>query len=249
MNLWRLELLRLVRTRRVLALGGVYLFFGLIGPLLARYMDRLLANVGGDVQVRVPPPTPAGGIAQFSSNAQQIGLLVVLVVAAGALAFDAKPEIGTFFRTRVDSVARLLVPRFAVAAAAAGAAFVLGTLAAWYQTVVLIGAPPAGGMLAGMLYGVIYLVFAVAVTALATAVVRTTLTAVALSVVTLLALPLLALLPGVGEWLPSDLLGALDALAAGAATASDYLGATAVALVATAALLLGAVRLLDRRDI
>jgi ABC-2 type transport system permease protein len=249
MSLWRLEVLRLVRTRRLLALAGVYLFFGLTGPLLARYMDRLLANVGGDVQITVPPPTPAAGIAQFSSNAQQIGLLVVLVVAAGALAFDARPEIGAFFRTRVGSVGRLLVPRFTVTAVAAGGAFVLGTLAAWYQTTVLIGAPPAGGILAGMLYGVLYLAFAVAVMAMATAVTKTTLTAVALSVGVLLALPLLGLLPAVAEWLPSHLLGALDALAAQAASASDYLRAAGVALAATAALLAGATRLLDRREI
>lgn len=248
MSLWRLELLRLVRTRRLLALCGVYLFFGLTGPLLARYMDRLLASIGGDVEITVPPPTPAAGIAQFSSNAQQIGLLVVLVVAAGALAFDAKPEIGTFFRTRVTSTARLLLPRFTVAAAAAAAAFVLGTLAAWYQTTVLIGAPPAGGILAGMLYGAVYLAFAVAVMAVAAAVTRTTLTAVAVAVGVLLGLPLLGLIGAVAEWLPSHLLGALDALAAGA-PAADYLRAAGVSVIATVALLAGAARLLDRREI
>jgi ABC-2 type transport system permease protein len=249
MNLWRLEVLRLVRTRRAVALGGVYVFFGLVGPLLARYMDRLLANVAGDVQITVPPPTPAAGIAQFSSNAQQIGLLVVLVVAAGALAFDAKPEIGAFFRTRVTGVGSLLFPRFTVAFAAAGTAFTLGALAAWYQTAVLIGAPPAAGMLAGIAYGIVYLGFAVAVTAMATAMTRTTLTAVAVSIGTLLALPLAGLLPHVAQWLPSHLVGALDALAAGATPATDYLRATAVAVAASAALLASAARLLQRREI
>jgi ABC-2 type transport system permease protein len=248
MTLWRLEILRLVRTRRLLALVGVYLFFGLTGPLLARYMDRILANVGGDVQITVPPPTPAAGIAQFSSNAQQIGLLVVLVVAAGALAFDAKPEIATFFRTRVTSVRRLLVPRYTVATAAAGGAFVIGVLAAWYQTVVLIGAPPVAGILAGAVYGVLYLAFAVAVVALATAIARTTLTAVALSIGVLLALPLLGLFPSVGAWLPSHLVGALDALAAGG-DSGDYLRAAAVSVAGTAGLLALTTRRLQRREI
>ena len=34
---WRLECLRLIRTPRLLALMAVYAFFGLLGPVLARY--------------------------------------------------------------------------------------------------------------------------------------------------------------------------------------------------------------------
>lgn len=249
MTLWRLEVLRLLRTRRLFALVGVYLFFGLTGPLVARHLDRILGSVAGDIRVTAPPPTPAAGITQFTSNAQQVGLLVVLIVAAGALAFDAKPEIGTFFRTRVPSMRRLLVPRFAVVTAAAGGAFAVGALAAWYQTTVLLGGPRAPAMVAGIACTILYLAFAVATMAMATAVTRTTLTAVALSVTALLSLPVVGLLPGVAEWLPSHLVGALDAMVAGASTATDYLRAAAVAVLATVGLLAAAAHLLDRREI
>ena len=48
---------------------------------------------------------------QYVSNVSQIGLLVAVVVAAGALAFDAKPEMGVFLRTRVSQIWDILVPR------------------------------------------------------------------------------------------------------------------------------------------
>ncbi len=40
MNPWRLEWLRLTRTPRTIALAGVYLFFGLLGPVTAKYLQE-----------------------------------------------------------------------------------------------------------------------------------------------------------------------------------------------------------------
>src|SRR5690606_23873677 len=126
MSLWRLEWLRLVRTRRVVAILGVYVFFGLTGPLAARYLSEILGQVGTPgVKVEFPPPVPADGITQFLGNASQIGLLIVVIVAASALAFDARREMGVFLRTRAASVRTILVPAFAVNAAAAVTGFVL----------------------------------------------------------------------------------------------------------------------------
>lgn len=249
MSLWRLEWLRLVRTRRLVALGAVYAFFGLVGPLTARYLAEIIDRFGGDeMQITVPDPTPVDGIAQFSANASQIGLLVVVVVAAGALAMDAVPEMAIFLRTRVGSGARLLVPRLAVSLAAAAAAFVVGTGVAWYETAVLLGSPPAGGLVVGTLYGILYLAFAVALTALAGTVFRSVLATGLASLLALLLLPILGIAEAIGRWLPSHLVGAQTDMAAGA-SAADYLGAAGVAVGATAVLVLAAVRRFDAREL
>jgi ABC-2 type transport system permease protein len=249
MSLWRLEWLRLVRTRRLAVLAAVYAFFGLLGPLTARYLPQIIDRFGGEITVIMPPPTPADGIAQFSANTQQIGLLVVAVVAAGALALDALPEMGIFLRTRVAPAWRLLAPRYLVAVGAAAVAFLLGWAAAWYETAVLLGAVPAGAMLAGAGYGLAYLAFAVAVVAAVAQRTDSLPAAVAGSVAALIALPLLGLIPSVAPWLPSHLVGALDALVAGKAAGADYLGAAAVCVGATAALLAVAARTAASREL
>jgi ABC-2 type transport system permease protein len=249
MTLWRLEWLRLFRTRRWIALAAVYLFFGLTGPPLARYASELLRRFGsGNLQITVPPAIPADGISNYIKNASQIGLVVVVVVAAGALTFDARPEIGAFLRTRTDSIWRIVEPRFWVSAGAAAAAFVIGSLAAWYETAVLIGGLSATAMLAGIAFGALYLAFAVAVVALAAAVTRGTLAVVMLSLAILIALPIMGLVRGVGPWMPSELVGALDALARGG-HASDYVRAACSTIVAGAAALWFAVRLAARREL
>ena len=185
MSLWRLEWLRLVRTYRLLALVGVFVFFGALGPLGAAYLSEIVERFGGGVRVEFPDPVPADGIAQYLSNVSQIGLLVVVFVAATSLAYDATPQIGVFLRTRVRSTTALLAPKWLVPTAAAGIAYAAGTAVAWYETALLIGPLPVGGMVAGFAYGMLYLAFATAVTALAAQLTRSALAAGAVTIVAL----------------------------------------------------------------
>jgi ABC-2 type transport system permease protein len=247
MTLWRLELVRLLRSKRWVALLGVFGFFGLLGPVLARYMAEILGSVGGGVEIIFPDPVPADGITQYLGNTQQIGLLVVLVVAAGALAFDGRAELAAFLRTRA-TIPQLLVPRFTVSTLAACGAFTVGMLLAWYQTRVLLGSLPVPEMLAGIAYWWVYLAFAVAVVAFAAGLLRGTLGVVALSAGILLVLPVLGIVEVLAPWMPSALVGAPDALLRGEPL-GEHLRAAAAAVVATVVLLAGAVALLRRREL
>jgi ABC-2 type transport system permease protein len=62
------------------------------GPLTTRYLEAILRRFGNGVQVRLPAPVPADGTAEYVGNGLQLGLLVVVLVAAAALAFDAQRE-------------------------------------------------------------------------------------------------------------------------------------------------------------
>lgn len=248
MTLWRLEWLRLTRTSRWLALGGVFVFFGAIGPLTARYMEQILGQVGGDVQITFPAPQPVDGIAQYVSNVSQLGVLVVLIVAAGALAFDARPEAAAFFRTRVHSSRQLVLPRYAVTTAASFAAWALGGVLAWFLTVVLIGAPSAGGVVVGLVYGGIYLAFAVSVVAAMAGITSSVVATVLGAVTVMLVLPVLGVVDAIEPWLPSELVGATVALAGGA-SAGDFARAVSVAVVATVVLVAVAVGRIGAREL
>jgi ABC-2 type transport system permease protein len=237
MNLWRLEWLRLMRTKRWVALAAVYVLFGLIGPLTARYIQEILSRVGSadGTVITVPAPTPPDGMVQFVSNASQIGTLVVVIVAAGALAFDAIPEMGVFLRTRVTPASRILVPRLVVSFLAAAGAFVAGAGVAWYETWALIGALDPGSVLAGVALGLVFLAFVVALTAAVAQRMRKVLGTVMASLVVLVAMPLLGLAPAISRWLPTSLANALADLPGGG-TMDNYWPALGVSVVATALL-------------
>ena len=248
MSAWRLEWLRLTRTPRAIALAGVYLFFGLLGPVTAKYLQDIVNRVQSGVQVIVAHPTPKDGIANYIGQAGQTGLVIVVVIAASAFTFDTRRGLATFLRTRASSMWQLIAPRFAASAVAAVAAYTLGTLAAWYETALLLGQPPAGAMFAGLLCGSAFLIFAVSVAVAAASVARSTLAAVGVTLGVLLGLPLLGLAGPLHPWLPSTLLTAPVALLAHASL-SDYLPALGSAAVGSALLLALATSRLARREV
>ena len=174
---------------------------------------------------------------------------MVVVIAAGVFSFDAHRGLAMFLRTRVGSIWQLVTPRFAVNAAAAATAYLLGTLAAWYETQLLIGSPPVGGMLAGILCGATYLAFAVAVTALAASMVRSTLATVGITLAVLLLLPIAGTLRAIDRWLPTTLATAPVDLLDGTHRLSHYLPTFAVAVAVSAAALAIAVLRLRTREI
>jgi ABC-2 type transport system permease protein len=76
----------MVRSPRAIALGAVYLFFGLLGPIMTKYLQDIVNRFESGVIVVVAHPTPQNGIAKYVGQVSQTGLIVVVVIAAGALA-------------------------------------------------------------------------------------------------------------------------------------------------------------------
>jgi ABC-2 type transport system permease protein len=249
MNLWRLEWLRLVRTPRAFSLAVVFLAIGLVEPVATRYESTLIGSASHGAVIRLPKPTPTDALSSYVSEATLVGLIVLVVAAASALGFDSSQGLAAFFRTRVRNMWQLVAPRYAAYAAAGAVAYLLGTLAAWYETRLLIGSLPAAGLFAGVLCGAVYLALAVAVAALATSLARNTVASVGITLAILLALPLLADIRAISDWVPSALVGAPADLVAGTYQLPHYLPALGVAAVAAAGALALAVRLLQTREI
>jgi len=249
MNRWRLEWLRLIRTPRALALGAVFVFFGLLEPVLTRYQSQIFRHVGNGVRISFPPVIPAAGVSGYTGELSGTGLIVVVVVVAGAFTFDSRHGLATFLRTRIASFWQLLAPRFTVNAAAAATGYLLGTLAAWFETDLLIGAPPAAAMLGGMVCGAAYLAYAVAVTALTAAIVRGTLGTVGIALAALFLLPIAGAYRPISNWVPSALASAPADLLNGTHHLSHYRPAFAMTAVVSGAALAIAVRRLRLREI
>lgn len=247
-GLWQLEWRRMTRTPRAVALIAVYVLFGLIEPLSTRYQNQLINHVSHGVHIQLPPPAPADALSAYTSQVATIGLIVVVAIAASSLTFDARHGLAVFLRSRA-TVTQLVWPRFAVSAAAAAVAYMLGTLAAWYETSLLIGSLPARPVLAGILCGIVYLAFAVALTALAASFVRSTVGATGITLAVLLLIPVAGTYHVISRWLPSALVSAPASLTGGAHQLRYYAPALIVTAVASRAILLGAVLRLRNREV
>lgn len=249
MGLWRLEWLRLTRTPRAISLAALFVIIGLVEPVVTKYESKIFAHVGNGVHITAPPPTAADGLSSYVSEVLLVGLVLVVVLAASALTFDASLGRAIFFRTRVTSTWPLIAPRAAVMAAAAAVAYVLGTLAAWYETTLLIGSLSATRVLAGVSCGAVYLAFAVAVTALAASFARSTIATAGIAFMILLVLPILGTVHVIARWLPSALVNAPVDVVNGTHQFGYFWPAFVVAAVASSAALAAATRQLNGREV
>ncbi len=245
---WRLEWLRLRRTPRLVVVVALFAFLGLTGPLTVRYLPELLDRFAPEMEVTVPPPDAAEGIASYTSNVQQLGVLAICVVAVGSMGFVTRRGLAWFYRTRVRRASQLVLPRATVIAAAAIAAHTVGLAGAWYETAVLIDAVPAGAMVAGWALSSCFVVFAVAVSVAAAAVIGSSTAAAATSIGALWLLPVAGVWRPLGRLLPTSLASAPAELVAGASIA-EQIPALAVTVVATAVALVVALRAVDRREL
>ena len=200
MSLWRVEWLRLVRTSRWIAMVAVFLLVGLGEPVLTRYLGQLLRGSTGDtyIHITVTSPQPSDGLTSYFSNITTLGTLVVVVVAGLAFTIRANPPLAMLYLTHVPRRSRLLTPRLVTVAVATAVVALLGGGAAAYETAVLIGAPTAGRTAAGVAISAAGMVFAVAVTFLAAALLRSQVGAIAVALgAVFVVVPLTDLIPGV----------------------------------------------------
>lgn len=206
MGPWRLELLRVWRTRSAIALIVTFLVLGLGAPVLAYYLpDIAKGGTGSGVRVIVSKSTPADGIVDFAGNVSDLGTLVVAVVAAASLSIDASAGLAAFYRTRLRRPALLLLPRYAIVTATSVAALALGTLGAWHETAILLGTVSFGALLGGFALEALWLCFVTSIVAAFSCVIRRVPGVIGGAIVLLLALGLLQGLPVVSSWFPTRL--------------------------------------------
>ena len=242
MSLWHLELLRLWRTRRWIALAAVFLVLGFGNPLATRYLGDLLQGATGDgtyIQIIVTQPKPADGMVSYFGNITSLGTLVAVVVAGLAFSLRANPPLASLYLTHVRNRVALLVPRLVVAALAAAVAALLGGTAAAIETTLLFGAPAVGSTTVGVTVSCLAMVFAVAVTFLCTTLLRGQVGALAVALgIVFVAVPLTDLIPGVRGVGPNAFVN-LPSTLQYAPWGADATWATLVTLVLTMACVAG----------
>ena len=130
----------------------------------------------------------------------------MIVIAASSLCLNANLSLATFYRTRIRRGWDLVVPRFTAVAALSLAAYVLGVVAAGYETAVLFGASDWVPLLAHSGYMALFMIFMVALVAVLSAFARGILATVGIALALVIAVfPLLGVMPAVEAWLPTAL--------------------------------------------
>lgn len=241
MNLWTLEMARLWRTRRLIALLAVYIVLGLGLPVLTYELPSLVKHSTPGVTIIAPPPTAVSSLAGFASNSAQLGTLVLVIVAAAATTLDARPALAAFYRSRTRLARRLLLPRLGVLAVAAAISLAAGVGCCWYETEVLIGPIRAGPLAAGYAIELLWITLCLALVAAYAARTASIAAAAGTTIATLLALSFLGAIGPLAPWLPTHLATGLSSFSGPKPSGADW-KAIAATSVSTLGLLSAAAR-------
>lgn len=240
MTPWRLEMLRIWRTRRFVALLAPSVLLGLGLPILTHELPHLLKRNAGGIKVVAPVPTPADALTGFAQNTAQLGTLVVVIVAAATIAFDARPPLAAFYRTRIRRPWLLVIPRCVAVVGTDALALAIGATCCAVATASLIGTLPLGAVAAGVGVELVWVAFCVSVVAFWASYARAVMPVIGATLATLMALVFASGFSAFSPWSPTAIAGGIGAFvgpAAGLPWRSFLVAAVATGVLATIAVL------------
>ncbi len=197
------------RTHRLLIVVSVLLLFGLSSPLIARYtrdIIRMAAPMGEEMIKLLPPPSAADSVDQYLKNVAQFGVLLALLMTMGTMALEKDRGTAALMLSKPISPAAFVLAKFAALGLTFGLG-ILGAAAAGYlYTWILFERPNPAGWAGLNLLVFVFLMVHVAVTLLCSTLTKSQVVAGGAAFGAWLALSLLGALPGVGDYLPRQLM-------------------------------------------
>jgi ABC-2 type transport system permease protein len=138
-TLTRKELQEAIRTYRLLVVSAVFLVSGLSGPLLTYYLPDIIRSGTNNqnIHITVGKQTALDAITSYVGSATQLPMLVVILVAMGAIADERRGGIASLILYRPVSRAAYLLSKATVAGGVVLVGVALGAAAAFYYTALL----------------------------------------------------------------------------------------------------------------
>ncbi len=226
----RKELLEQWRSRRLVAVAAVFLFFGFLSPLSAKLLPDLMQSLGdtGGIVIEFPTPTAQDGLLQHVKNTSQIGVFLAVLVTMGALAQEKERGTTAMILSKPVSRANFLLGKFVALTLVFGLCLALAGLACYYYTIVLFEGSGGARFVEMNLLLALFIEFYLAVTLLGSTIARSQVMAGGLGLGAIFVVAILGALPRLGEYMPTALLEWARVLMVG--TGEPAWGAVAVSL-------------------
>ena len=204
------EIMEIFRTKRILGLFCVFVFFAVTSPLLARYMMEfieLLAPAEEQLGFIMADPVWTDSYIQLYGNLAQIGNIAIILLFMGAIVSEKRRSTADLVFTKGLCHSHFVMAKFTVMSAAVLAAMLVSVLITYAITATLFDTGGRFGevLLGGFLYA-LFMVLIVSVTLLASTVAKSLVISAMLAFVGFLLIAGISALPTIGDLLPGQLL-------------------------------------------
>lgn len=228
----RKEWLELVRTYRLLVVVIVLLFFGLTSPLLAKFtpeMMKLLPMNG--ISIQMPPPTVNDAIGQYIKNMAQFGILLAILLTMGTVAQEKDKGTAAMMLVKPLPRGTFITAKYLALAAMFALTLLLAGLASYYYTLLLFEAMDVLHWLVLNALLLLYVMVYVAITLLCSTLTKSQVAAGGSALGALILIGLISAIPGIGRYMPGELISWGTRLMQGDTTASWIALAVSLGLI------------------
>ena len=102
------ELFELTKTYKLLLIVTVFLIFGFMNPVVAKFTPNLMESLMEEgIKISLPEPTIFDSWAQFFKNTTQIGLIVLVIIFSGLISNELSK--GTLINMLTKGISRKTV--------------------------------------------------------------------------------------------------------------------------------------------
>lgn len=251
--LLRLRRREIGRTWRIAVLPSVVFVLAVSGPVLARFSNELLVaalseQAGGSITL--PEPTAVDAVAQWTKNLSQIVVLVVVVMAAGAINAEIRSGVAAFLLVKPAGRTTYVLTHAGVLIGFVGLTAFVGAGVSWAITRAVFGTADAGAFFGATAVWLVLAAALIAASLLASAGIDAAAGAAGIGIGASFVLVLLGVVPALAEYSPAGLIRATAAVGTGTQPADHTLWWPVMGgLLLTALLLAGAVVVFRRREL
>ncbi|MCL4499611.1 MAG: ABC transporter permease [Chloroflexi bacterium] len=249
------ELRAIIRTYRIWLVPLIFIFFGILSPVSAKFTPALLKSAmqsGGTAGMRItiPDPTEVDSYGQWLKNLSQLGTLAVILLSMGLVADEKARGTLAIIVTKPVSKMEVVLSKLAAQSGLIVASMSLGTGACLLYTYLLFNKATAGPLFLSTLAFGIFILAVLAVTLLFSTVFKSPIAAGGMGLLSYFALLVLSGFGhGLDKYTPGALLAYAAKMAAGAEDFSPAYPAAAITLALSAAAVRLAVYILNRQEI
>lgn len=183
-------------------MGGIFLLFGFSTPLMLYYLPELLKLSGEEIIIEVPLPTAIQVLAEYSSTVLQIGILVAVLVAMGAIAQERVRGTAHIIFSKPISHGAFIMAKLVALSATFLTGLILGSIACYAYTIILIEDINIAAFLGQNALLALFFIFCLSFILLLSSVFRNQLAAGGIALAALIGQALMVRLPFIGDYMP-----------------------------------------------
>ncbi len=159
------EIKETIKTSRLIIVGAVFLFFAIVSPLTARYMNEIIEMFAEGVEISFPEPTHIQSWEQFFSNVTSLCIIVLLIIMTGTVVSEKTKGSIHMVLTKKVSRTNFIASKMLAGGLLYTFVYFISFLVTVYYTQVLFGQISYEGFVSSVimiwLLGIFYIVLAV----------------------------------------------------------------------------------------